>query len=253
MPEWLQSSDYAAALLWVIGALVLLIAVLVLVRLIRSMTFGTFVAGGRNRKTRLAVMDATAVDSHRRLVLIRRDDVEHLVLIGGPTDVVVEQNIKFSQSRRPVLAGEPPQEAAPRSQRPAEQRSPMPQAAPTTPVSAPPTTFEQRFAEPRQQKPLPSLQSLRAALQPEQAPPLHRASWTAVEPPFAPAPVENTHPLREAQSTASVRNGSGNDLDKDQPYNSSKAPNNPPRPAAKEGPSLEDEMNRLLGELSSRF
>ncbi len=38
-------------------------------------------------------MDAAAVDSRRKLVLIRRDDVEHLLLIGGPTDVVVEQNI----------------------------------------------------------------------------------------------------------------------------------------------------------------
>ncbi len=38
-------------------------------------------------------MDAAAVDGRRKLVLIRRDDVEHLLLIGGPTDVVVEQNI----------------------------------------------------------------------------------------------------------------------------------------------------------------
>src|SRR4029077_3346500 len=29
----------------------------------------------------------------RRLVLIRRDNVEHLLIIGGPSDVVVEQNI----------------------------------------------------------------------------------------------------------------------------------------------------------------
>ena len=27
------------------------------------------------------------------LVIIRRDNVEHLLMIGGPTDVVVEQNI----------------------------------------------------------------------------------------------------------------------------------------------------------------
>ena len=47
----------------------------------------------RGRQPRLAVIDAAAVDSRRRLVLIRRDNVEHLVMIGGPTDVVVEQNI----------------------------------------------------------------------------------------------------------------------------------------------------------------
>ena len=50
-------------------------------------------AGARGRQPRLAVIDAAAVDGRRRLVLIRRDNVEHLLMIGGPTDVVVEQNI----------------------------------------------------------------------------------------------------------------------------------------------------------------
>src|SRR5437868_9229437 len=48
---------------------------------------------GRSRQPRLAVIDAAAVDSRRRLVLIRRDNVEHLLMIGGPSDVVVEANI----------------------------------------------------------------------------------------------------------------------------------------------------------------
>lgn len=50
-------------------------------------------ANARGRQPRLAVIDASPVDSRRRLVLIRRDNVEHLLMIGGPTDVVVEQNI----------------------------------------------------------------------------------------------------------------------------------------------------------------
>ncbi|PLX37339.1 MAG: hypothetical protein C0606_12110 [Hyphomicrobiales bacterium] len=49
--------------------------------------------GHRARQPRLAVMDQTHVDTRRRLVLVRRDNVEHLLLIGGPTDVVVEQHI----------------------------------------------------------------------------------------------------------------------------------------------------------------
>src|SRR5947208_3729935 len=47
----------------------------------------------RGRMPRLAVIDAAAVDGRRRLVLIRRDNVEHLLMIGGPSDIVVEQNI----------------------------------------------------------------------------------------------------------------------------------------------------------------
>jgi flagellar protein FliO/FliZ len=53
---------------------------------------------GRSRLPRLAVLDSAIVDARRRLVLIRRDNVEHLILIGGPTDVVVEENIIRAQS-----------------------------------------------------------------------------------------------------------------------------------------------------------
>jgi hypothetical protein len=48
---------------------------------------------GRGRQPRLAVIDAASVDGRRRLVLVRRDNVEHLVMIGGPSDIVIEQNI----------------------------------------------------------------------------------------------------------------------------------------------------------------
>ena len=39
------------------------------------------------------MIDAAAVDGRRRLILIRRDNVEHLLMIGGPSDVVIEPNI----------------------------------------------------------------------------------------------------------------------------------------------------------------
>src|SRR4051794_28790181 len=50
-------------------------------------------AAARNRQPRLAVIDSAAVDGRRKLVIIRRDNVEHLLMIGGPSDVVVETNI----------------------------------------------------------------------------------------------------------------------------------------------------------------
>lgn len=57
--------------------------------------FGANRLGGntRGRQPRLAVIDAATVDGRRRLVLIRRDNVEHLMMIGGPNDLVVEPNI----------------------------------------------------------------------------------------------------------------------------------------------------------------
>ena len=58
--------------------------------------FGSGRLGGTNargRQPRLAVIDYATVDARRRLVLVRRDNVEHLLMVGGPTDVVVEPNI----------------------------------------------------------------------------------------------------------------------------------------------------------------
>jgi hypothetical protein len=50
-------------------------------------------ANARGRQPRLAVIDSASVDGRRKLVIIRRDNIEHLLMIGGPTDVVVETNI----------------------------------------------------------------------------------------------------------------------------------------------------------------
>jgi flagellar protein FliO/FliZ len=63
-------------------------------------------AGARNRQPRLAVLDSAAVDGRRKLVIIRRDNVEHLLMIGGPTDVVVETNIvRAAIGSRDTVAG----------------------------------------------------------------------------------------------------------------------------------------------------
>src|SRR5438128_7563187 len=84
--------------------------------------FGTNRLGAntnRGRMPRLAVIDAAAVDGRRRLVLVRRDNVEHLLMIGGPTDIVVEPNIVRAMPARDQLpqrapgAGEAPPRIAP--------------------------------------------------------------------------------------------------------------------------------------------
>lgn len=57
----------------------------------------------RGRMPRLAVIDAATVDARRRLVLVRRDNVEHLLMIGGPTDIVIEPNIvRAAPQREPM-------------------------------------------------------------------------------------------------------------------------------------------------------
>jgi hypothetical protein len=68
-------------------------------------------ATARGRQPRLAVVDSAAVDGRRRLLLIRRDNVEHLLMIGGPTDVVVESAIVRATAapREPVPPRAPAQ------------------------------------------------------------------------------------------------------------------------------------------------
>src|SRR3954470_3953764 len=125
----------------------------------------------RGRMPRLAVIDAAAVDNRRRLVLVRRDNVEHLLMIGGPSDIVVEPNIVRAQPARaqvapraavpapeptwqepdpvrsepfdlgePVALPEPPPPRVPRTAFPDEPRRQPP---------PPPRLPEQRPAEPR--------------------------------------------------------------------------------------------------------
>jgi len=55
-------------------------------------------------KRRLAVIEALALDNRRRVVLLRRDGVEHLVLLSPDSAVVIEHNIPAASDFPQVLA-----------------------------------------------------------------------------------------------------------------------------------------------------
>jgi flagellar protein FliO/FliZ len=73
--------------------------------------------GTRGRQHRLSVLEWARVDNRRALCLIRRDNVEHLLMIGGPSDVVVETNIvrALAASRDAPVARPPAMEPLPRA------------------------------------------------------------------------------------------------------------------------------------------
>ena len=48
---------------------------------------------GPRPEKRLDVVDYSNIDGRRKLVLIRRDNVEHLILTGGPVDIVIATGI----------------------------------------------------------------------------------------------------------------------------------------------------------------
>src|SRR5450756_2169486 len=85
----------------------------------------------------LAVIDAATVDGRRRLVLIRRDNVEHLLMIGGPTDLVVEPNIVRAVGSREVTREPARLETPTRQTPPVESSWPLQPSSEPTPVPAP--------------------------------------------------------------------------------------------------------------------
>ena len=102
-----------------------------LVRRFAGNRLGANTNGGR--MPRLAVTYAAVVDTRRKLVLVRRDNVEHLVMIGGPSDIVIETNIVRS------IPGAGPDAATPRGGRRrtcrGSRRFPTPETGPTATIS----------------------------------------------------------------------------------------------------------------------
>ncbi|MEH6526390.1 MAG: flagellar biosynthetic protein FliO [Sneathiella sp.] len=87
----LQYVKYLVGLLIVLG----LIALVTLA----ARKFGVVARADRKPGSpkRLSISDVMSVDAKRRLVLVRRDDQEHLLLLGPERDLVVEQNIPTSK------------------------------------------------------------------------------------------------------------------------------------------------------------
>lgn len=83
----------------------------------------------RGRVRRLTVIDTVQIDPRRKVVILRRDNVEHVIMTGGPQDLLVESGIAVERpgARRPPQ--QPPQQARPQPEVPAA-ALPRPAVAP---------------------------------------------------------------------------------------------------------------------------
>ena len=61
--------------------------------LMRRLGYGAMMPARTGKPRRLAVVEVAQIDVRRRLVLIRRDGVEHLVLLGINNDLILETGI----------------------------------------------------------------------------------------------------------------------------------------------------------------
>lgn len=145
-------------------------------------------AAARGRQPRLAVLDAASVDSRRKLVLVRRDNIEHLLLIGGPTDVVVEPNIvravpmpaPMHDGRRPPHM-EPNFDAVPHDMRAGVPASRMPETEDDGDQFAPHPSVAHPAMPPVAQPPQPV---------PPREGPMNERFGAALRRPFTPRPAD---------------------------------------------------------------
>jgi len=84
--------DLTSYLKFVVALLFVLALIGVLAMLARRLGLAPRVIRSRGRR-RLAIVEVLAIDARRRLILVRRDDVEHLVLLGTTHDSVIETAI----------------------------------------------------------------------------------------------------------------------------------------------------------------
>jgi flagellar biogenesis protein FliO len=121
---------------------------LVMIWLFRRLGLVTGLSRGRNK--RVGIEEVRQLDSKRRLVLVRRDKTEHLILIGGTNDIVIEsgigqqgfeQTLKSAQAWAKQNNGQAPKKGAAPSGQPnvkMPSQQPAPVGGATKPTAAKP-------------------------------------------------------------------------------------------------------------------
>ena len=175
------------------------IAALVVLAIVYRLAFAhrLRVPGARTRQPRLGLVDAFSLDGQRQLVLIRRDNVEHLVMIGGPNDVLIEPQInramtpaRENNQPSPLLAPGAPA----RRTEPAVLAQPVVAEAPPTKAAAPRSPL--RRPPPRLRPPLRRPPPLPASATPRAPRPPARRSRLPPSPSRSKRTKGAPHPLR---------------------------------------------------------
>jgi flagellar protein FliO/FliZ len=109
----------------------------------------------RGRAPRLGVTESFPIGPQgRRLVMVRRDNVEHLLMIGGPNDVVIETNVV--RGERPIVARMGDRQSDAELLAPPEPPAPIAAPQPKIAVRSAPVAMEPLPAAPPMPKPAPA-------------------------------------------------------------------------------------------------
>ncbi len=230
---------------WMIAFGALAAAIVVLIVLLR----------GRSRRAerdavrgqRISVVETREIDEERRLVIVRCDGAEHLLLVGGGADILVKADLPRAEPRVAFPAPEPaalavrPAERSPAPAVPGPDRFAMPQpplaGRPEPEIVPEPPRTVQAFAPARMTPPAVApdpVQETQAAIARAESP-----DAAPQEPDF----TEMTRKLEEAlKRTAAVR-PPGQPEPRIEPV---VAEPSAPQPGKAADP-FEDEIRRLLG------
>ena len=179
MYNWIETTfNVSGGVTQAIAVILALAVVLLLFSLfifVLKRLMGANAPQSRNRQPRIAIMDSATVDARRRLLLIRRDNIEHLILVGGPSDVVVEQNIVRNTPLTQPRTGQ---------HAPSPSNMPMPVKAALAPGPEIPARPDDLLEDQEATPPTPAAQARPPVQHPAPAAPAYQAPV----PPSAPAP-----------------------------------------------------------------
>jgi flagellar biogenesis protein FliO len=137
--DWLNNlinGENGSAINLVLITLALAVLLIVVVWIFRKMTGTAARRAMRSRVPRLSITDSTTVDEKRYLVMVRRDNIEHLLLIGGANDLVVESNIVRAQTPQKQGAASVAQSTQPTTSSVEEEIAEQEQHSSVAPIAA---------------------------------------------------------------------------------------------------------------------
>lgn len=152
--------DFGPYLDYAIAAAIVLALLVIAMLVLRAV-------GGRVRArqgSRLGISEYHEIDKQRRLVLVRRDGVEHLLMIGGEQDLVVETGIgRVSEPQAAPRRPEDLHPAAPDFRQTPVLARPEPEETRTVQLRAAPrpAVFGDRPAEPPKRRAEPRLETVK--------------------------------------------------------------------------------------------
>ena len=72
--------------------------------LLKRLGLGSIRAPTLGKRHRLSIQEVAAIDARHKLVLVRRDDRDHLILLGSTADLLVESGIPAPEYDKTVTA-----------------------------------------------------------------------------------------------------------------------------------------------------